>query len=122
MAGWPVTIRLLDPPLHEFLPANMDELDEVAARAGLDAEALRRRATELAEANPMLGHRGARLGISYPEIYDMQVLAIFEALHETADAPVELEIMLPLVFSRAEVNVLRSRITHVAEAVTAATG
>ncbi len=122
MAGWPVTIRLLDPPLHEFLPANMDELDEVAARAGLDAEALRRRATELAEANPMLGHRGARLGISYPEIYDMQVQAIFEALHETADTPVELEIMLPLVFSRAEVNVLRSRITHVAEAVTAATG
>ena len=122
MAGWPVTIRLLDPPLHEFLPANMDELDEVAARAGLDAEALRRRATELAEANPMLGHRGARLGISYPEIYDMQVQAIFEALHETVDAPVELEIMLPLVFSRAEVNVLRSRITHVAEAVTAATG
>ena len=122
MAGWPVTIRLLDPPLHEFLPANMDELDEVAARAGLDAEALRRRATELAEANPMLGHRGARLGISYPEIYDMQVQAIFEALHETADAPVELEIMLPLVFSRAEVNVLRSRITHVAEAVAAATG
>ena len=122
MAGWPVTIRLLDPPLHEFLPANMDELDEVADRAGLDAEALRRRATELAEANPMLGHRGARLGISYPEIYDMQVQAIFEALHETVDAPVELEIMLPLVFSRAEVNVLRSRITHVAEAVTAATG
>ncbi len=122
MAGWPVTIRLLDPPLHEFLPANMEELGEVAARAGLDAEALRRRATELAEANPMLGHRGARLGISYPEIYDMQVQAIFEALHATADAPVELEIMLPLVFSRAEVNVLRSRIKHVAEAVTAATG
>ena len=122
MAGWPVTIRLLDPPLHEFLPAGPDELGEVAARAGLDAGALRRRATELAEANPMLRHPGARLGISSPEIYDMQVQAIFEALHATADAPVELEIMLPLVFSRAEVNVLRGRIARVAEAVTAATG
>ena len=122
MAGFPVTIRLLDPPLHEFLPANVDELSEVATRAGLDAEALRRRATELSEANPMLGHRGARLGISYPEIYDMQVRAIFEALHETIDAPVELEIMLPLVFSLAEVNLLRTRIDCVAKEMEAETG
>ena len=122
MAGLPVTIRLLDPPLHEFLPANMDELGDVAARAGVDPQALRRRAMELSEANPMLGHRGSRLGISYPEIYDMQVRAIFEALHETAGAPVDLEIMLPLVFSRAEVNLLRARIAHVAEEVAADKG
>ena len=122
MAGCPVTIRLLDPPLHEFLPASFDELGEVATKTGLDAEALRRRATELSEANPMLGHRGARLGISYPEIYDMQVRAIFEALHETVEAPVELEIMLPLVFSRAEVIILRARIDCVAKEVEAATG
>ena len=122
MAGLPVTIRLLGPPLHEFLPANVDELGDVAARTGVDPQALRRRAMELSEANPMLGHRGSRLGISYPEIYDMQVRAIFEALHETAGAPVDLEIMLPLVFSRAEVNLLRARIAHVAEEVAADKG
>ncbi len=123
MAGWPVTIRLLDPPLHEFLPANRSELVEVAAKSGHDVEALQRRSMELAEANPMLGHRGARLGISYPEIYDMQVQAIFEALHATSDGPeVELEIMLPLVFSREEVAILRNRIARVAERVKRATG
>ncbi len=122
MAGCPVTIRLLDPPLHEFLPGNRAELAEVSARSGIDVKALQRRSSELAETNPMLGHRGSRLGISYPEIYDMQVRAIFEALHATADAPVELEIMLPLVFGREEVAILRTRIARVADELTAAIG
>ena len=79
MAGLPVTIRLLDPPLHEFLPHSEAEFAEVAAAAGVGVEALRRRAAELHEFNPMLGHRGCRLGITYPEIYEMQARAIFEA-------------------------------------------
>ncbi len=78
MAGLPVTIRLLDPPLHEFLPHATAEMEEVARGLGTDVETIRRRAAELAEANPMLGHRGCRLGISYPEIYEMQARAIFE--------------------------------------------
>ncbi len=122
MSGLPVTIRLLDPPLHEFLPTDKEDLREVANKAGLDLKALHRRALELSEANPMLGHRGSRLGISYPEIYDMQVRAIFEAFQETADDPVILEIMLPLVFSRAEVDLLRRRIAHIASEVEAASG
>ncbi len=92
MAGLPVTIRLLDPPLHEFLPHGEAELAEVAEALGTDIEAMRRRAAELAEANPMLGHRGCRLGITYPEIYEMQARAIFEAAlavaKETGSAPV----------------------------------
>ena len=79
MAGLPVTIRLLDPPLHEFLPHGEAELAEVAEALGTDTESMRRRAAELAEANPMLGHRGCRLGISFPEIYEMQARAIFQA-------------------------------------------
>ena len=84
MAGLPVTIRLLDPPLHEFLPHNEADIAEVARALGTDPAAMKRRAAELSEANPMLGHRGCRLGISYPEIYEMQVRAIFEAAIETA--------------------------------------
>ncbi len=78
MAGLPVTIRLLDPPLHEFLPHQEAELADVAKALGEDIEVIRRRADDLPEANPMLGHRGCRLGISYPEIYEMQARAIFE--------------------------------------------
>ncbi len=79
MAGLPVTIRLLDPPLHEFLPHGEEEIAEVAAAAGVSVDALKRRVAELHEFNPMLGHRGCRLGITYPEIYEMQARAIFEA-------------------------------------------
>jgi pyruvate,orthophosphate dikinase len=79
MAGLPVTIRLLDPPLHEFLPQSEDDFGEVAAASGTTADVLRRRASDLHEFNPMLGHRGCRLGITYPEIYEMQARAIFEA-------------------------------------------
>ena len=108
MAGLPVTIRLLDPPLHEFLPHGDAELAEVAEALGTDVEAMRRRAAELAEANPMLGHRGCRLGITYPEIYEMQARAIFEAAlevaKETGNAPVP-EIMIPLVGMRKELEI-----------------
>ena len=104
MAGLPVTIRLLDPPLHEFLPHADAELAEVAAALGTDVEAMRRRAGELAEANPMLGHRGCRLGVTYPEIYEMQARAIFEGAiavaRESGTAPVP-EIMIPLVGTQA---------------------
>ena len=86
MDGQPVTIRLLDPPLHEFLPSSADEIDQIAAAAGISAETVKRRAAALVELNPMLGHRGCRLGITYPEIYEMQALAIFEAAI-AADAP-----------------------------------
>ncbi len=79
MEGRPVTIRLLDPPLHEFLPNTDAEFEEVARATGVTVEAVRARANALHEANPMLGHRGCRLGITYPEIYEMQCRAIFEA-------------------------------------------
>src|SRR3546814_17573116 len=79
MAGLPVTIRLLDPPLHEFLPHEEEEFAEVAAAAGVAVDVLKRRAAEVHEVNPMLGHRGCRLGVTYPEIYEMQARAIFEA-------------------------------------------
>ena len=85
MAGLPVTIRLLDPPLHEFLPHSEAEMAEVAEALGTDVDAMRRRAGELAEANPMLGHRGCRLGVTYPEIYEMQARAIFEGALAVAE-------------------------------------
>ncbi|HEY0420754.1 MAG TPA: pyruvate, phosphate dikinase, partial [Acetobacteraceae bacterium] len=120
MAGLPVTIRLLDPPLHEFLPHAEAELGEVAEALGTDLETMRRRAAELAEANPMLGHRGCRLGISYPEIYEMQARAIFEAAVAVAkdggQAPVP-EIMIPLVGTRRELEITRAQIERVAAAV-----
>ena len=125
MAGLPVTIRLLDPPLHEFLPHGETELAEVAAALGADMEAMRRRAAELAEANPMLGHRGCRLGITYPEIYEMQARAIFEGAlavaRETGTAPVP-EIMIPLVGTVRELEITRAEVERVAEAVFAETG
>ncbi len=120
MAGLPVTIRLLDPPLHEFLPHQEGELADVAAAIGMDMAQVRRRAAELSEANPMLGHRGCRLGISYPEIYEMQARAIFEgaiaAARETGLAPVP-EIMIPLVGSRRELEITRAQVDGVAAAV-----
>src|SRR5690606_29672205 len=85
MVGLPCTIRLLDPPLHEFLPHEEAEFADVAAATGIDVEKLKRRAAELHEFNPMLGHRGCRLGVTYPEIYEMQARAIFEAACEVAE-------------------------------------
>jgi pyruvate, orthophosphate dikinase len=119
MAGLPVTIRLLDPPLHEFLPHGEEEFAEVAEASGVKIDTLRRRAGELAEANPMLGHRGCRLGITYPEIYEMQARAIFEAAVTVAgegEAPLP-EVMVPLVATRAELAIIRELIERTAEKV-----
>ena len=125
MAGMPVTIRLLDPPLHEFLPHADAELADVAEALGSDLESMRRRAAELAEANPMLGHRGCRLGITYPEIYEMQARAIFEGAiaiaKETGSAPVP-EIMIPLVGVKKELEITRAQIEKVAAEVFAEAG
>jgi pyruvate,orthophosphate dikinase len=120
MEGLPVTIRLLDPPLHEFLPHTEEDVQAVAEATGLDAAKLMRRAKELHETNPMLGHRGCRLGVSYPEIYEMQVRAILEAACEIAKsgkaAPVP-EIMHPLVAKGEEMKYLRDLTDRVAKAV-----
>ncbi|HEX3982259.1 MAG TPA: pyruvate, phosphate dikinase [Acidisoma sp.] len=125
MAGLPVTIRLLDPPLHEFLPHGDHELAEVASALGVDLPTIQRRAGDLAEANPMLGHRGCRLGITYPEIYEMQAQAIFEAAiavaKETGAAPVP-EIMIPLVGAPKELEIARALIDMIAGQVFAAHG
>jgi|BEDMetMinimDraft_2_1075160.scaffolds.fasta_scaffold00703_7 pyruvate,orthophosphate dikinase len=125
MAGLPVTIRLLDPPLHEFLPHGPQEIAEVAAAMGQDPAVLERRVAELAEANPMLGHRGCRLGITYPEIYEMQARAIFEGAlavaAETGNPPVP-EIMIPLVGIKRELEITREIIERVAEQVFAEAG
>jgi pyruvate,orthophosphate dikinase len=125
MAGLPVTIRLLDPPLHEFLPHREEELEEVAQGLGQDVESMRRRASELAEANPMLGHRGCRLGITYPEIYEMQARAIFEAVVEVqkkAGKTVIPEIMIPLVATRKELDLMKVVIDQVASEVSQLSG
>ncbi|MBT3331501.1 MAG: pyruvate, phosphate dikinase, partial [Rhodospirillaceae bacterium] len=125
MVGLPVTIRLLDPPLHEFLPNSDGELDQLAAVTGTSAEDLRHRANQLHEYNPMLGHRGCRLGISYPEIYEMQARAIFEAAaivgaeHGSKVIP---EVMIPLIASKAEFTFLQERIAAVAAQVMAEQG
>ncbi len=125
MAGLPVTIRLLDPPLHEFLPHSDHELAELASSMGTELEALRQRASDLAEANPMLGHRGCRLGITYPEIYEMQSRAIFEAAvaiaKELGVAPVP-EIMIPLIGTRRELEITRAQVDGVAALVFAEAG
>ncbi len=120
MEGLPVTIRLLDPPLHEFLPQKDEDIAEVARAAGGDPAKLRQRAISLHESNPMLGHRGCRLGITYPEIYEMQARAILEAALNVESAggrPVELEIMIPLVGFKSELDFLTVRIEAVAAAV-----
>ncbi len=121
MAGLPVTIRLLDPPLHEFLPHEESEFAEVAAAAGVDVEQLKRRAADLFEFNPMLGHRGCRLGVTYPEIYEMQARAIFEAACALETAPVP-EIMVPLVGTKRELELMKDVIDRTAEAVFAEQG
>jgi pyruvate, orthophosphate dikinase len=125
MAGLPVTIRLLDPPLHEFLPHADAEMEEVAKGLGTDVETIRRRAGELAEANPMLGHRGCRLGISYPEIYEMQARAIFEgalAVAKETGNPPHPEVMIPLVATRRELEITRAQVDKMAEEVFAEAG
>jgi pyruvate, orthophosphate dikinase len=125
MEGLPVTIRLLDPPLHEFLPHTEEDVAAVAVATGLDAAKLLRRAQELHEVNPMLGHRGCRLGVSYPEIYEMQVRAIIEAACEVAaagrPAPIP-EIMHPLVAKGEEMKFLRELTDRTARAVIAEQG
>lgn len=110
MAGLPVTIRLLDPPLHEFLPHKEEEIKEMAKVTGIDSVFIKRRITALKEENPMLGHRGCRLGISYPEIYEMQAKAIFGAAQKIKDKSgkeVSLEIMIPLVVTKKELEILK---------------
>jgi len=130
MAGLPVTIRLLDPPLHEFLPHEEAEFAEVAEAAGIAVDALKRRAAELHEFNPMLGHRGCRLGVTYPEIYETQARAIFEAAIEVAEksgpnseygAPIP-EVMIPLVATRRELELMKAVVDKAAEAVFADKG
>ncbi|MDX2210476.1 MAG: pyruvate, phosphate dikinase [Sphingopyxis sp.] len=125
MAGLPVTIRLLDPPLHEFLPTREEEFAEVAEAAGVGIEKLKARANELHEFNPMLGHRGCRLGVTYPEIYEMQARAIFEAALDVAAAsgaaPIP-EVMVPLVATKRELDLMKAVIDRMAEAVFAERG
>src|SRR5438105_4390987 len=117
MRGLPVTIRLLDPPLHEFLPKTDAEFDELAQLSGKSVTEVRQRTHALYEANPMLGHRGCRLGITYPEIYEMQAVAIFEAaaavMQETGES-VEPEIMMPLIATRRELDILKELVDRVA--------
>ena len=125
MGGLPVTIRLLDPPLHEFLPKSDEEIAEVARAAGRDPKAMMDRAVQLHESNPMLGHRGCRLGITYPEIYEMQARAIFEAalkVFKEDGARVLPEIMIPLAATKRELDILKEKIDRVAEQVFADMG
>jgi pyruvate,orthophosphate dikinase len=120
MKGLPVTIRLLDPPLHEFLPKTEAEFGEMARLTGRDVPTIRHRALALHETNPMLGHRGCRLGITYPEIYEMQAAAIFEAavavVKETGEA-VEPEIMVPLIATKKEFDILKAMIDRVGKEI-----
>jgi pyruvate,orthophosphate dikinase len=120
MAGLPVTIRLLDPPLHEFLPKTEGEIAEVAEVMGVDADKLRQRTEALHEFNPMLGHRGCRLAVSYPEIAEMQAEAIFQAAAEAGKktgSPVVPEVMVPLVGIVKELEYVKQRIDDVAKKV-----
>ncbi len=124
MGGRPVTIRLLDPPLHEFLPQEPEQVEELARHLGLDARAVAERARSLREMNPMLGHRGCRLGLTYPEIYDMQVRAIVEAACAVLDEGIEVrpEVMIPLVGVAKELEILRARAERVTAEVLAGRG
>lgn len=125
MGEMPCTIRLLDPPLHEFMPHSDAEMAEVAEASGMDLKALKAQADALHESNPMLGHRGCRLGITYPEIYAMQARAIFEAAVSVAKAngtqPIP-EVMIPLVGTRKELDILKAVVDDAAKAVFAETG
>ena len=125
MHGLPVTIRLLDPPLHEFLPHGEEDIAEVAAAMGADPKKLAHRAKELAEFNPMLGFRGCRIAIAYPEIAEMQARAIFEAAVEAGKRtgkPVVPEVMVPLIATKAEFDLVKARIDAMAQAVAKETG
>lgn len=125
MSGLPVTIRLLDPPLHEFLPHTDEEIAEVATAMNASPEKLKQRAAELHEFNPMLGFRGCRLAVAYPEIAEMQARAIFEAAVEAAKATGQAvipEVMVPLVMTKPELDLVKGRIDAMAEAVKKETG
>jgi len=124
MSGLPVTIRLLDPPLHEFLPHDAAQAGAVARSLGVSADEVLARASRLKEMNPMLGHRGCRLGITYPEIYEMQVRAIYEAAADVKKRRKQPrpEVMLPLIGTRREFRVLRERLAAVASEVLKARG
>ena len=120
MSGLPVTVRLLDPPLHEFLPKNQKEISDVANALNIKSSELEGRITELHEQNPMLGHRGCRLGISFPEIYKMQCTAIFHALVECKKLKIKSiipEIMIPLVSTEAEIKIMKDLVIRVAKEV-----
>ncbi len=120
MNGLPVTVRLLDPPLHEFLPKTEKEINDVAEVVGLPIKEINSRINELHEQNPMLGHRGCRLGISFPEIYEMQCRAIFEALSELKKNKIKSafpEIMIPLVSTEAEIRIMKDLVVRVANQV-----
>ena len=120
MNGLPVTVRLLDPPLHEFLPKNENEINDVAKLLNLATKEVEVRINELHEHNPMLGHRGCRLGISFPEIYEMQCRAIFEALVECKNKKYKSilpEIMIPLVSTEAEIKIMKDLVIRVAKQV-----
>jgi pyruvate,orthophosphate dikinase len=120
MHGLPVTIRLLDPPLHEFLPKTEKEIEEVASSINLNSKEVKNRIEELHEQNPMLGHRGCRLGISFPEIYEMQCEAIFEALIECKKEKIKsvtAEIMIPLISTDTELKILRRLVDRIADKI-----
>ena len=120
MNGLPVTVRLLDPPLNEFLPKTDKDINDVAQKLNLTKKDIKSRIVELHEQNPMLGHRGCRLGISFPEIYQMQCEAIFEALAECKKQKIKLvipEIMIPLVSSAAEIHILRKLVEKIAKKI-----
>ncbi|MDC1415582.1 pyruvate, phosphate dikinase [Pelagibacteraceae bacterium] len=120
MSGMPVTVRLLDPPLHEFLPRTVKEINEVANVVSLPVKEVESRIEELHEQNPMLGHRGCRLGISFPEIYEMQCRAIFEALAELKKKKIKSafpEIMIPLVSTEAEIKIMKDLVINIASEV-----
>lgn len=119
MDGLPITIRLLDPPLHEFMPHEPEDIENFAKLAGFESDFVTRRLNELHESNPMLGHRGCRLGITYPEIYAMQARAIFEAAAETNAVP---EVMIPLIATKEELVILKKVVIEQADAVMAETG
>ncbi|MGB0505993.1 MAG: pyruvate, phosphate dikinase [Pikeienuella sp.] len=125
MAGLPVTIRLLDPPLHEFLPHGAKEMAELAEAMGMPVETVIARAEDMHEFNPMLGKRGCRVGVAFPEIYEMQARAVFEAAvlaAEKTGAPVAPEIMIPLVSANRELELLSERVEAIAAAVREETG
>lgn len=125
MQGLPVTVRLLDPPLHEFLPHTDNDVQEVADSAGVDARVVRQAIAQMAESNPMLGHRGCRIGITFPEIYEMQCQAIFEAALEAdsgSGVSARIEVMIPLVATRREFELMKAVVDGAAKDVFARCG